>query len=59
MAPLPADWLRTAAVLYESWLLSLVVRRGVQEYRQRLNNKVFDSESIIFIVTRDNIVYYV
>ncbi|KZV91657.1 hypothetical protein EXIGLDRAFT_719156 [Exidia glandulosa HHB12029] len=47
------------AVLYESWLLALVLRRGVQEYKRHSNGKALDTASIVFIVIRDNIVYYV
>lgn len=46
------------AVLYESWLLALVIRRAVQEYKQNSNGRGLDRDSIIFILTRDNILYF-
>ena len=49
--------------VYESWLLSLVVRRGMQERQRRtgedLKAMLLDSDSIIFVLARDSVMYWI
>ncbi|EJD40753.1 hypothetical protein AURDEDRAFT_186894 [Auricularia subglabra TFB-10046 SS5] len=61
-APGGIVYIAVVVAIFESYLLALIVRRGLQEHRVRtgenLKAMLGDSHSIIYALTRDSIVYW-